>query len=33
LYEQIVQRVEESIQKGALKTGDELPPELANNLA
>jgi GntR family transcriptional regulator, transcriptional repressor for pyruvate dehydrogenase complex len=29
LYEQIVQRVEESIQKGALKTGDELPPELA----
>jgi len=29
LYEQIVQQVEESIQKGALKTGDELPPELA----
>ncbi len=29
MYEQIVQRVEESIQKGALKTGDELPPELA----
>ncbi|PYT72704.1 MAG: GntR family transcriptional regulator [Acidobacteria bacterium] len=27
LYEQIVQQVEESIQKGALKTGDKLPPE------
>jgi GntR family transcriptional regulator, transcriptional repressor for pyruvate dehydrogenase complex len=27
LYEQIVQQVEESIQKGALKTGDRLPPE------
>jgi GntR family transcriptional repressor for pyruvate dehydrogenase complex len=27
LYEQIVQQVEESIQKGALKLGDQLPPE------
>lgn len=27
LYEQIVQQVEESIQKGALKPGDQLPPE------
>ena len=27
LYEQIVQQVEESIQKGDLKTGDQLPPE------
>lgn len=27
LYEQIVQQVEESIQKGALKAGDKLPPE------
>jgi GntR family transcriptional repressor for pyruvate dehydrogenase complex len=27
LYEQIVQQVEESIQKGDLKTGDKLPPE------
>jgi GntR family transcriptional regulator, transcriptional repressor for pyruvate dehydrogenase complex len=27
LYEQIVQQVEESIQKGSLKTGDKLPPE------
>ena len=27
LYEQIVQQVEESIEKGALKTGDKLPPE------
>ena len=27
LYEQIVQQVEESIQKGALKSGDKLPPE------
>lgn len=27
LYEQIVQQVEESIQKGALKTGDKLPAE------
>ena len=27
LYEQIVQQVEESIQKGDLKTGDRLPPE------
>ncbi|HKW64381.1 MAG TPA: FadR/GntR family transcriptional regulator [Candidatus Acidoferrum sp.] len=27
LYEQIVRQVEESIQKGALKTGDKLPPE------
>ena len=27
LYEQIVQQVEESIQKGALKVGDKLPPE------
>lgn len=27
LYEQIVQQVEESIHKGALKAGDQLPPE------
>jgi GntR family transcriptional regulator, transcriptional repressor for pyruvate dehydrogenase complex len=27
LYEQIVQQVEESIHKGALKPGDQLPPE------
>ncbi|MGB8323677.1 MAG: FadR/GntR family transcriptional regulator [Candidatus Acidiferrum sp.] len=27
LYEQIVQQVEESIQKGQLKPGDQLPPE------
>src|ERR1700730_15589641 len=27
LYEQIVQQVEESIVKGALKPGDQLPPE------
>jgi GntR family transcriptional repressor for pyruvate dehydrogenase complex len=27
LYEQIVQQVEESIRKGALKPGDQLPPE------
>ena len=27
LYEQIVQQVEESIQRGALKPGDKLPPE------
>jgi GntR family transcriptional repressor for pyruvate dehydrogenase complex len=27
LYEQIVQQVEESILKGALKAGDQLPPE------
>lgn len=27
LYEQIVQQVEESIHKGALKSGDRLPPE------
>jgi GntR family transcriptional regulator, transcriptional repressor for pyruvate dehydrogenase complex len=27
LYEQIVQQVEESIHKGALKSGDQLPPE------
>ena len=27
LYEQIVQQVEESIQKGSLKPGDQLPPE------
>jgi GntR family transcriptional repressor for pyruvate dehydrogenase complex len=27
LYEQIVQQVEESIQKGAMKPGDQLPPE------
>jgi GntR family transcriptional repressor for pyruvate dehydrogenase complex len=27
LYEQIVQQVEESINKGALKPGDQLPPE------
>src|SRR5512137_2036715 len=27
LYEQIVQQVEESIQKGALKPGNQLPPE------
>ena len=27
LYEQIVQQVEESIQKGTLKPGDQLPPE------
>ena len=27
LYEQIVQQVEDSIQKGALKPGDQLPPE------
>jgi GntR family transcriptional repressor for pyruvate dehydrogenase complex len=27
LYEQIVQQVEESITKGALKPGDQLPPE------
>jgi GntR family transcriptional regulator, transcriptional repressor for pyruvate dehydrogenase complex len=27
LYEQIVQQVEDSIQKGALKLGDQLPPE------
>ena len=27
LYEQIVAQVEESIQKGALKPGDQLPPE------
>ena len=27
LYEQIVQQVEESIQNGALKAGDKLPPE------
>ena len=35
LYEQIVQQVEESIHKGAMKPGDQLPPEreLANNLA
>jgi len=27
LYEQIVQQVEESIRKGAMKPGDQLPPE------
>src|SRR6202049_1446374 len=27
LYEQIVQQVQESIHKGALKPGDQLPPE------
>ncbi len=27
LYEQIVQQVEESIHKGAMKPGDQLPPE------
>src|ERR1700724_1451382 len=27
LYEQIVQQVEESIHKGAIKPGDQLPPE------
>jgi GntR family transcriptional regulator, transcriptional repressor for pyruvate dehydrogenase complex len=27
LYEQIVQQVEESIHKGAMKAGDQLPPE------
>lgn len=27
LYEQIVQQVEDSIHKGALKSGDQLPPE------
>jgi GntR family transcriptional regulator, transcriptional repressor for pyruvate dehydrogenase complex len=27
LYEQIVQQIEESIVKGSLKTGDQLPPE------
>jgi GntR family transcriptional repressor for pyruvate dehydrogenase complex len=27
LYEQIVQQVEESVQKGVLKQGDKLPPE------
>jgi GntR family transcriptional regulator, transcriptional repressor for pyruvate dehydrogenase complex len=27
LYEQIVQQIEESIHKGALKAGDQLPPE------
>jgi GntR family transcriptional regulator, transcriptional repressor for pyruvate dehydrogenase complex len=27
LYEQIVQQVEESVHKGALKAGDQLPPE------
>ncbi len=27
LYEQIVQQVEESIQKGVMKPGDQLPPE------
>ncbi len=27
LYEQIVQQIEESIRKGALKPGDQLPPE------
>lgn len=27
LYEQIVQQVEESVDKGALKPGDQLPPE------
>src|SRR5260370_1883904 len=27
LYEQIVQQVEESIHKGAMKSGDQLPPE------
>jgi len=27
LYEQIVQQVEESIQKGTTKPGDQLPPE------
>lgn len=27
LYEQIVQQIEESIQKGSLKAGDQLPPE------
>src|SRR5260370_40734991 len=27
LYEQIVQQVEESIHKGAVKPGDQLPPE------
>lgn len=27
LYEQIVEQVEESIHKGTLKTGDQLPPE------
>src|SRR6266852_8011246 len=27
LYEQIVQQIEESVLKGALKLGDQLPPE------